>query len=122
MRTIVLKEEAQPSKSTIFCGEGAFAEELPRFLAGYPQKLIFTDSNVERLWGARIREVLGDVPVFAMPAGEEHKTEETLFSLLKAMAERQLQRMGCLVMIGGGVVGDIGGLAAALFAGRARLR
>ena len=49
MRTIVLKEEAQPSKSTIFCGEGAFEKELPRFLAGYPQRLIFTDSNVERL-------------------------------------------------------------------------
>ncbi len=115
MRTIVLKEEAQPSESTIFCGEGAFEKELQRFLAGYPQKLIFTDSNVERLWGARIREVLGDVPVFVMPAGEEHKTEETLFSLLKAMAEQQLHRTSCLVMIGGGVVGDIGGLAAALY-------
>ena len=35
MRTIVLCEEAQPSKSTIFCGEGAFEQELPRALEGY---------------------------------------------------------------------------------------
>ena len=115
MRTIVLKEEAQPSTSTICCGEGAFLSELPRCIQDFGQKFIFTDSNVERLWGAHIRKVLGDVPVFVMPAGEEHKTEETLFALLKAMAEAGLHRTSCLVMIGGGVVGDVGGLAAALY-------
>ena len=114
MRTIVLEEEAQPSKSTIYCGEGAF-EKIPRALEGYCERFVFTDSNVSRLWGARIREVLGDVPMFTMPAGEEHKTEETLFALLQAMAKAQLHRTGCLVMIGGGVVGDVGGLAAALY-------
>lgn len=113
MRTIVLCEEAQPSKSTIYCGEGAFEQELPCALEGYSERFVFTDGNVSRLWGARIREVLGDVPVFTMPAGEEHKTEETLFALLQAMAKAQLHRTGCLIMIGGGVVGDVGGLAAA---------
>ena len=114
MRTIVLTEEAQPSKSIIYCGEGAF-EKIPRALESYSERFVFTDSNVSRLWGARIREVLGDVPMFTMPAGEEHKTEETLFALLQAMAKAQLHRTGCLIMIGGGVVGDVGGLAAALY-------
>ena len=39
MRTIVLCEEAQPSKSTIFCGEGAFEQELPRALEGYSEQI-----------------------------------------------------------------------------------
>ena len=115
MREIVLKEEAQPSESVIYCGEGAFEEKLPAAVEKYPQKFIFTDTTVWNLWGERIKEVLGDIPVFAMPAGEEHKTEETLFALLKAMAAAQLHRTSCLIMIGGGVVGDVGGLAAALY-------
>ena len=115
MRTIVLCEEAQPSVSTIYCGEGAFEKELPCALESYSERFVFTDGNVSRLWGARIREVLGDVPMFVMPAGEQHKTEETLFALLQAMAKAQLHRTGCLIMIGGGVVGDVGGLAAALY-------
>ena len=49
MRTIVLTEEAQPSKSTIFCGEGAFEQELPRALEGYSERFVFTDGNVSRL-------------------------------------------------------------------------
>ncbi len=115
MRVIHLREEAHPSESVIWCGEGAFERELPAALGPYSQKFIFTDTNVRRIWGERIKEVLGDIPVFAMPAGEEHKTEETLFALLKAMAQAQLHRTSCLIMIGGGVVGDVGGLAAALY-------
>ena len=115
MRVIHLREEAHPSESVIYCGEGAFERELPAALEPYLQKFIFTDTNVQSIWGERIKEVLGDIPVFAMPAGEEHKTEETLFALLKAMAEAQLHRTSCLIMIGGGVVGDVGGLAAALY-------
>ena len=74
--------------------------------------------NVYRLYGARIEAVLkriGHVETYLMPDGESAKNEGTLLSVLRAMAKSGIQRDGCLVALGGGVVGDLGGLAAALY-------
>lgn len=75
--------------------------------------LLFTDGNVYEIYRERI-EGLG-LPLEIMPAGEENKNERTLFSLLRAMAESGLRRNSLLVVIGGGVACDLGGLAAALY-------
>ncbi len=95
--------------SEILCEEGIFSEMEER------AEFIFTDSNVDALYGKAIREKFGGVPVFAMPAGEEHKNKETLFALLGEMKNAGLHRGDTLVCIGGGVVGDVGGLASALY-------
>ncbi len=102
-------------KSIILCENGCFERELQKILANYPEKIIFTDSNVYALYGEKLKKVCPEVPVHVMPAGEEHKTPETLLGLLSAMARAGLHRTGCLVAFGGGVVGDIGGLASALY-------
>lgn len=94
--------------SKIICCDNAFAK-IER------ASMIFTDSNVLMLYGTQIRTAFPYAPIFAMTAGEENKTSETLFSLLKAMSDAHLHRGDCLVNIGGGVVGDVGGLAAALY-------
>lgn len=94
--------------SKIICCDDAF-KEIKR------ASMIFTDSNVMMLYGTKIREKFASVPFFVMTAGEENKTCETLFALLKAMSDARLHRGDCLVCIGGGVVGDVGGLAAALY-------
>lgn len=77
--------------------------------------LIFTDENVFRLYGERMRESLPGAKIHVMPAGEAHKVPETLGGLLQAMAEAELTRASALIAVGGGVVGDLGGLAAALY-------
>lgn len=74
---------------------------------------LFTDEGVLSHYRAQTDEL--GLPCFAMPAGEAHKTQETLFSLLGAMSAASLGRDGVLVALGGGVVGDVGGLAAALY-------
>ena len=50
-----------------------------------------------------------------MPAGEENKTFQSLYAILEKMAAAGLHRNSRLFAVGGGVVGDIGGLAAALY-------
>lgn len=85
------------------------------YKTGVKADFVFTDSNVCALYRKAIEEAFPNVPVWAMPAGEEHKTEETLFSLLAKMKEAELHRGDTLVCLGGGVVGDIGGLAASLY-------
>lgn len=77
--------------------------------------MIVTDERVFRLYGADLKFFLGGVPVFAMKAGERYKNEKTLFSLLRAMEEAGLGRQSVLIGLGGGVVGDVGGLAAGLY-------
>lgn len=113
MNEMTLHLVGKDVKSQIrFLKNGAF-EQLRELLKGYPNALIFTDSNVETLYEEEIAQL--NVPVYTMQAGEEYKTPETLLELLQAMAQRGLHRNSCLVAIGGGVVGDIGGLASALY-------
>ena len=74
---------------------------------------VITDSNVNRIYGDKIAR--WNAPVFVMEAGEAHKNEETLFAALEAMKNAGLTRGGTVLAFGGGVVGDLGGLASALY-------
>ncbi len=100
--------------SVISCETGCFLRHAPEFLAGH-QNFVLTDSNVHALYGAQIAEVFADTPVYVLPAGEENKNRENLFAILQAMIDAGLHRNSYLFALGGGVVGDIGGLAAALY-------
>lgn len=108
MKTFRIREELS-AESEIICCENAFGR-----LKGF-RGLVFTDENVQSLYGGKIAESFKDTPVFAMQAGEAHKTPDTLFALLKACAEAELHRGDAILCIGGGVVGDVGGLASALY-------
>lgn len=72
-------------------------------------RLTVTDSNVAKLYPGLAKDA------FVIPAGEASKTQETLFDILRAMAERRLDRSDRIAALGGGVVGDLTGLAAALY-------
>ncbi len=115
MKIITIKAASAAEKSVVRCRKKVMEKALPAALNGYRGALIFTDTNVYGLYGKKLARYLPGVPVFAMPAGEKNKNAETLFSLLGAMAEAGLHRDSVLVALGGGVVGDVGGLAAALY-------
>ena len=84
MKTVVIQTEKKET-SRVTCRKNVLGRALPEALAAYKETFIFTDETVLALYGKKVRDVLGDVPVYAMPAGEEHKTPETLLSLLAAM-------------------------------------
>ncbi len=52
---------------------------------------------------------------YVIKNGECSKTPETLFDFLEFMAENQITRTDCVMALGGGVVGDIAGFAAAIY-------
>jgi 3-dehydroquinate synthase len=58
---------------------------------------------------------LGPVRVVPLPDGERHKTPRTLAAVYDALLEARLGRDGLVVALGGGVVGDLAGYAAATF-------
>ncbi len=114
MKSVRIRCRGEGEESVVICGKGAFGALARR---GVPEGggIVFTDRNVEALYGDRIAGALGGLPVHVMPAGEKNKNERTLFSLLDAMARAGIRRNSVLIAVGGGVVGDLGGLAAALY-------
>ena len=80
---------------------------------------IVSDSHVWPLYGGKAEESLkaaGIEPVhFVFPAGEESKNGSVYLKLLNFLAENSLTRSDCLIALGGGVVGDMTGFAAATY-------
>ena len=81
---------------------------------------LVTDSNVDRLYGdAAVRwleETSGlRVERIVFPAGEPSKTLETYAELVRGFASLGLTRTDVAVALGGGVVGDLTGFAAATY-------
>ena len=79
---------------------------------------ISTDTTVDALYGQTVENSLraaGFDPVrYAFPAGEIHKRLSTLEDILEFLAESQMTRTDLVVALGGGVVGDVAGFAAAV--------
>lgn len=81
--------------------------------------VIVSDSHVWPLYGEQVCRTLRDggfaVFDFVIPAGENSKNFENYLKLLNFLAENGLTRSDCLVALGGGVVGDLAGFAAATY-------
>ncbi len=112
MKTICLKTPTMAGK--IHVGTDAIDARLPALLSGQ-KNFVVTDSNVYALYKAWFARYFADVEIFVLTAGEEHKTFQSLYAILEKMAAVGLHRNSRLFAVGGGVVGDIGGLAAALY-------
>ncbi|MGH7739194.1 MAG: 3-dehydroquinate synthase family protein, partial [bacterium] len=83
------------------------------------QVLILSVPKVYGRYGALILKSLTahfkKVSVLEISDGEVHKNEKTLISVLRKMKQLEFHRDSCVVALGGGVVGDLGGLAASLY-------
>jgi 3-dehydroquinate synthase len=88
---------------------------LPRAAAA----LVVTNGTVAPLYAARLQRALAphyrSVSVLALPDGEQHKDWPTLNLIFDRLLADGADRNTVLFALGGGVVGDITGLAAALY-------
>jgi len=81
--------------------------------------VLITNPVIQALMGERVTTVLTKtgkrlVPVL-LPDGEAHKSLETLNQIFDAMLAAQLDRRTVIVALGGGVIGDMAGFAAAVY-------
>lgn len=81
----------------------------------YKKIAILTDENTARLCYPLIEKYLPVHNHISVPAGEEHKTLSTCTIVWKAMTDAQLDRKSLLIVVGGGMPGDLGGFCAATF-------
>ena len=90
------------------------AEILVPYLRGN-RAMVITNETVAPLYLDALRSALGDVrtDVFELEDGERFKTLESYSRILDALMKERHSRTTTIVALGGGVVGDIAGFAAA---------
>lgn len=76
--------------------------------------IIVTDENVAKHHLEKIQTLFNAKSVI-VPAGEEHKSLETVSRLWKAFLENGLDRKSTVIALGGGVIGDMTGFAASTY-------
>ena len=81
------------------------------------QVLVVTDETVAGLHLAPLGRALGDREVVSLvlPGGEAGKTLEAVSRIVDELVERKFNRSAAVVALGGGVVGDVAGFAAAIY-------
>ncbi len=94
----------------IGCGARSFAAELTG-----RRNFLVTDSSVAKLWGKWADKGIPQAGRFEFPAGEQNKTPETVVAICRRAAELCFDRKARFVALGGGVVGDMTGFAAAIY-------
>ena len=100
----------------LLCAAG---EKLRELFPTPRRVMVVSDDTVRALWGDRLiasLEAAGyTVYEFVFPHGEASKTAGTMVSLWEALAKANLTRTDFVAALGGGVVGDMAGFAAATF-------
>ncbi len=76
---------------------------------------IVTDDGVPREYAETVAAVCSDCMIYTVNSGEGSKSLDVLQKLLEAMMEFGITRTDCTVAVGGGVVGDLAGFAAASY-------
>ena len=107
---ISLGERSYP----IWVGAGVL-NRLPEAVKGL-RGLVVTDAHVDAAYGARVMALLGaGWDKIVLPPGEASKSAARWAGLLEQIAAVRPDRQGVLVALGGGVVGDLTGFAAASY-------
>jgi 3-dehydroquinate synthase len=118
-----------PSEVTIALDERSYVIRIGAGLLDDPgtwssapasaQALIVSNPTVAPLYASRLRDAIAgrhkSVHVLQLPDGEAHKNWETLNLVFDALLGRAADRRTVLYALGGGVVGDMTGFAAACY-------
>lgn len=105
----------------IFIGSGILSSlgSMVQALGKAEKVCVVSDTNVFPLYGQAVMESLQSsgfaVSSFVFPAGEGSKNGQTFLELLNFLAQEKLTRTDVIVALGGGVVGDLTGFAAACY-------
>ena len=87
--------------------------EVDRLVGEGRRVVAVTDTNVFQRQREALRMMCGGVPTFAIEPGENAKSLIGFGAVLDFLAQQKVDRRGVLLVFGGGVIGDLGGFAAA---------
>ncbi len=101
----------------VIVAPGALAGALPAFVAarGFTRAAVVTNTTLAPLYGADLVARLPGGTLITVPDGEQHKTLDTLRAIYDHLLAAGADRATLIVGLGGGVIGDVAGFAAATF-------
>jgi 3-dehydroquinate synthase len=114
--TVGLLERSYPIHigSGLLCDSSLLSDHLPD-----KRTAIVTNTTVAPLYLERLQRTLQEIGVDSVPVilpdGEEYKTSETLNLIYDALLTHRCERKTPLIALGGGVIGDMTGFAAATY-------
>lgn len=103
--------------STLFVGEGT-ADQLTSLLDAHKigrRRFVVSNPIVWRLHGEQLQRSLGNVEPILIPDGERHKNLQSVARIYDALIKGGADRGSVLIAVGGGVIGDTAGFAAATY-------
>lgn len=106
------------SQQLIFTNDVAAAIDGWVKTAAPSRLFVITDTNAARLVMPRLKEEsvsIAQATEIIVPAGEEHKSLDTLADIWSRLCSGGATRSAAVINIGGGVITDMGGFAAATF-------
>ena len=113
-----VKVELGENSYKILIGENIFAE-VGKFISesDYTKKiLLVTDTNVFPYFATNLTKFIdAEIGIFKIDAGETSKTLQNAEKIYTAAIELGLDRKSLIIALGGGVVGDLAGFAAATY-------
>ena len=79
--------------------------------------LLVIDENVPQKMISKLKKSLKHKSVFTyfFKANEKNKSQNTINNILEILLNKNFSREDCLIALGGGITGDVGGFASSLF-------
>lgn len=117
----IINIDVSSKNYNIHIGHGILSQtgEIIKNLGFAGKLLIVTDDKVAPLYLETVENSVKNsgIEVFhtILPNGEEHKNMDSILKIFEAAAKNNLNRKDMLVALGGGVIGDMTGFAAATF-------
>jgi 3-dehydroquinate synthase len=112
--TVHLRERSYP----IYIGAGLYADvsRYRKYISG-KQVMVVTNDTIAPIYLPGTLEALAgyDIAAVTLPDGEKYKTLEVLDQIYSALLGRRFTRTCTLIALGGGVIGDMTGFAAATY-------
>ncbi len=110
----------KPCYDIVFSGDFQdLAAELAALEIQDKKICVITDSHVASLYGDEVMDILQGIckknVLFSFTAGEKSKTLDTVKDIYTFLINEKFDRKDLLIALGGGVVGDITGFAAATY-------
>ena len=94
-----------------------FALHLKKNSINFNKCLLIIDKNVPKKMISKITKSLKrkEISKFLFNANEKNKNLNNIDKILKVLLNKNFSRLDCVITVGGGITGDVGGFAASLY-------
>jgi len=120
-----IRVQTSSAQYDVIAGSGliaTLARRIERVRGKLPRRVfVLTSAPIWALWGERFLASFAEPPItLFLEPGEKFKTVKSVEALLRQMIQAGGDRGSLLIAFGGGIVGDVGGFVASIFATSAR--